>query len=352
MKIAFYIAAAAMIALALLLLLFPLIRQGRRLGRPRGVFAWALAIAFVLPLAAAGLYLQVGTPGALDGVQTQAQEAMNIGQAMAELRARLASHPDDPQGWMLLAQAAGAMQQPAVARDAYDHVLKLAPDNTAAMVDWAEADSMARSDHRIQGRARELLQRAVQQQPDSQRGLWLLGISQFQDGQYADAAATWRILKPLLDPGSSVAQAVDEQIALADARAGHASATIEPGATHGPALEVQVALAPSLRDKLAAGATLFVYARDADAAAGAGPAMPLAVAQLDASRLPATVTLTDATGMLPQRRLSSASRVFVGARISRSGQAIARPGDLEGDAGVVDVDSKTPIKISIDKIHG
>lgn len=178
MKIAFYIAAAAMIAAALSLLLFPLIRHGRRLGRPRGVFAWALVVAFVLPLATAGLYLLVGTPRALDGVQTQAQAAMNIDQTMAELRAHLASDPNDQQGWMLLAQADDSMQQPAAARDAYDHVLKLAPDNAVAMVGWAEADSMARPDHRIQGRARELLQRAVQQQPDSQRGLWLLGISQ------------------------------------------------------------------------------------------------------------------------------------------------------------------------------
>ena len=65
-----------------------------------------------------------------------------------------------------------------------------------------------------------------------------------------------------------------------------------------------------------------------------------------------TVTLTDAMGMLPQMKLSSARRVFVGARISRSGQAIAQSGDLEGDAGVIAVDSKTPVKIVIDRNHG
>ena len=63
------------------------------------------------------------------------------------------------------------------------------------------------------------------------------------------------------------------------------------------------------------------------------------------------VTLTDAMAMAPQMRLSTASRVFVGARISKTGQAIAQSGDLEGDAGVVDVASKTPIKITIDKVH-
>ena len=79
--------------------------------------------------------------------------------------------------------------------------------------------------------------------------------------------------------------------------------------------------------------------------------MPLAVAKLDAGQLPTRVTLTDAMAMTPSMKLSSVSQVFVGARISHSGQPIAQPGDLEGDAGVVAVDSKTPIKISIDKVH-
>ena len=79
--------------------------------------------------------------------------------------------------------------------------------------------------------------------------------------------------------------------------------------------------------------------------------MPLAVARLDPASLPATVTLTDAMAMTPAAKLSSVGRVFVGARISRSGQPEAAPGDLEGDAGVVAVDSKTPIRINIDQVH-
>jgi cytochrome c-type biogenesis protein CcmH len=43
--------------------------------------------------------------------------------------------------------------------------------------------------------------------------------------------------------------------------------------------------------------------------------------------------------------------VFVGARISHSGQPIAQTGDLEGDAGVVAVDAGRPITIRIDKVH-
>lgn len=350
MKIAFYAVAAVMIAATLALLLWPLMRHGRQAsGRSRGVFALALGIAFALPLAAAGLYLAVGTPRALDGVATQAPP-MDVNQALSELRTHLQRAPDDAQGWLLLAQTSASLGQSAAARDAYEQLLRLMPDNTVAMVGWAEADSMARPDHRIEGRSRELLQRAVQQEPGNQRGLWLLGISDFQLGRFAEASATWRRLQPLLDPGSSVAKAVAEQIAAADARSGAdpapSSSSAAATAAAGPALKVKVSLAPSLRTQLRQGDALFVYAR-----AEHGAPMPLAVARLDAAALPATVTLTDAMAMSPQMSLSSASRVFVGARISHSGQAIAQPGDLEGDAGVVAVDRRELLDIVIDKVH-
>jgi cytochrome c-type biogenesis protein CcmH len=349
-KTAFFIAAAAMVAVALAVLLLPLVRQGRQSGRSRGVFAVTLLVAFVLPLGTGALYLLVGTPAALNGVTAAAAAPISMQQALTELRTHLQQQPDDLQGWMLLAQTSSMLRQPGEARDAFDHALKLAPNNAEAMIGWAENDSMTRSDHRIEGRALELLKRAVQLHPDSQRGLWLLGISNFQRGEYREAAATWRLLQPQLEPGSNVAKAVAEQIAVADARAGGApagaSSSVAAAAPQGAALQVQVALAPALKDKLAVGDVLFVYAR-----AENGPPMPLAVAKLDPAQLPATVTLTDAMAMTPAFRLSSVERVFVGARISHSGQPVAQPGDLEGDAGVVAVDNKTPVKISIDKVH-
>ncbi|OOG39552.1 hypothetical protein B0E52_12720 [Rhodanobacter sp. C06] len=345
MKLAFYLLAAAMVAVALALLLVPLLREGRRHGRPRSVFALALAIALLLPIGAGALYLHIGTPVALDGVPA-APKPMDFQQALTELRAHLQQQPNDAQGWALLAQATTALKQPEEARDAWDQALKIDPNNVAAMVGWAETDSMARSDHLIEGRALALLQHALELQPDSQRALWLLGISQFQHTQYANAAATWRKLQPLLEPGSSVAKAVAEQIANAEARAGIKPADEPaPVARQGAALKVEVSLAPALKGKLKPGDQLYVYAR-----AVSGPPMPLAVAKFDAGALPVAATLSDAMAMTPELKLSSVARVVVSARISHSGQPIAQPGDLEGSAGVVDTDRRTPIAITIDKV--
>ena len=334
-----------MIALALVAVLLPLVRHGKR---HRGIFALALAIAFALPLGAGGLYLLVGTPAALNGTANNAAPT-TLPQAMAELRAHLAQQPDDLQGWTLLAQTSAMLHNPGDARDAYDHLLKLDPNNAEAMVGWAENDSMLHADHQISPHALELLKRAVQMHPDSQRGLWLLGIAQFQQADYRNAASTWRLLQPQLEPGSSVAKSVAEQIAVADSRAaGKPDPTPSSAATTptGASIQVQVSLAPALQHKLVAGDSLFVYAR-----APSGPPMPLAVVKLDASKLPTTITLDDAMAMTPTHKLSSVSEVFVGARISHSGQPIAQAGDLEGNAGVVTVTSGAPIKIVIDKVH-
>jgi len=350
-KIAFFVAAGVMILMALAALLLPLIRHGRATARPRSTFVLALAIAFLLPIAAAGLYFKIGTPAALNPDAAGNDHPLTLDQAIAELRTHLTEQPDDVQGWMLLAQTSSMQQDPLAARNAYDHVLKLAPNNVEAMIGWAESDSTSRDNHMIEGRAQDLLKQAVKLQPDSQRALWLLGISDFQHARYREAASTWRVLQPQLEPGSKVAQSVADQIAIADARSGAAPASAAsshpPAAVaRGASVQVEVSLAPTLQQKLVPGDTLFVYARAPD-----GPPMPLAVAKLDASQLPITVTLSDAMAMTPTMKLSSAPRVFVGARISHSGEPIAQAGDLEGDAGVVAVDDKTPIKITIDKVH-
>ena len=54
------------------------------------------------------------------------------------------------------------------------------------------------------------------------------------------------------------------------------------------------------------------------------------------SDLPLTFTLDDSTAMQPEMSLSKFSSVIVGARISRTGEAMPRSGDLVGQVGPVD----------------
>ena len=350
MNVPFLAACAALIALALAFVLIPLARASRGQSQRRGLYALALGLAFALPLATLGLYRLLGTPAALAPGAEIARD-LTPQQAIADLRRELDAHPSDADGWTTLGQAYAAMQQPTDAADAFAHALKLRPDNADLLVAWAEADSMASPQHHISDLARSRLQRAVMINPEHQRGLWLLGISDFQRERYADAVAVWQRLLPLLPAGSQIAQAVSQQVALAQSRGGlpvTAPVVAPPVATGAaavaPRLQVRVGIAPALAARIPAGAVLFVFAR-----APGGPPMPLAVQKLPA-RLPATVVLTDGMGMSPALSLSSAPDVVITARISASGQPLPQAGDLEGHSAVVPVRQTSPVTVTIDKV--
>ncbi len=101
-------------------------------------------------------------------------------------------------------------------------------------------------------------------------------------------------------------------------------------------------------DKLASlaspGTTLFIYATDT-----ASPGPPLAVLRLRVEHWPVTFVLDDADAMIPGRNLSSVKSIHLEARISPSGEALPRPGDLVGSLAAVDPHSQHAVNISIDR---
>ncbi|MCI1730099.1 MAG: tetratricopeptide repeat protein [Chiayiivirga sp.] len=318
-------------------------------------------LAVALPVCAILLYRQVGEPRAMDRVwqdaaavasaATGANAADDAGaadvnapameQAVSGLAERLKRERDDLEGWMLLGRAYKGMERFAPAREALANAIRIAPDNPEVMVEYAEALVLASDSRRFEGEARGLLDRALALQPDSQRGLWLLGIAAYQEQDFANAASTWERLLAQIPPDAEPRAALLERIAEARSNAGlaplvaesDASATgSEPGkpgstgegAADGPRLTVRVDIAPDLKAKVGASDVLFVFARAAQ-----GPRMPLAIQRLAAASLPVTVTLDDSTSMMPALKLSTVPQVVVGARISKSGQATPQSGDFE-----------------------
>ena len=168
----------------------------------------------------------------------------------------------------------------------------------------------------------------------------------------------------VLPKDSDIAPSVQQQIARAEAErdgkplpaeeppeanAAATTATTAPApasaSESGAQLHVEVALDPKLAGKLAAGDVLFVYAK-----AASGPPMPLAIQRMDAGKLPVTVTLTDGMGMLPSMKLSQFPQVVIGARVSKSGNAMPQSGDLQVLSKPLAVTTTTPIKLTIDQV--
>jgi len=90
-------------------------------------------------------------------------------------------------------------------------------------------------------------------------------------------------------------------------------------------MKVTVSLSPEMAKKAAPDDVVFIFARAAQ-----GPRMPLAIVRKQVKDLPTTVVLDDTQAMSPGMNLSSVPEVVVVARISKSGDAKAQNGDLEG----------------------
>jgi cytochrome c-type biogenesis protein CcmH len=71
--------------------------------------------------------------------------------------------------------------------------------------------------------------------------------------------------------------------------------------------------------------------------------MPLAIVRRQVKDLPYRFTLDDSMAMSPASRLSAAGQIIVGARVSKSGDARAQPGDLSGQIG--------PVKLGASKLN-
>ncbi len=118
------------------------------------------------------------------------------------------------------------------------------------------------------------------------------------------------------------------------AEAATVAAPAAPSSVQPAAVDVAVhlsvrALAPGV--ETTSTARVFVIARVPD-----GPPMPIAVRALDPTGLPEQLVLTDRDAMQPSRVLSMFQRVEVLARLSRSGNPMRQPGDVESTAHVLD----------------
>ncbi len=332
-------------------------------GASAGDGRWlAAVVAVALPLAGALAYVLLGEPEAIGlrpapaPASDQAEESPNlpsVDEMVAGLEQRLRESPDDAEGWLTLARSYMVMRRYADAAAAYGRAQALVGEVPDVLVDRAEAIALS-SEERMSGPAGELAARALAIDPNHPKALWLNGFAARQGGDLERALALWTRLLPLLPEASEQREVVAGLIAeTRGAASASPHAATPPGSTQAGsaqgsppvAITVDVALDASLAGEAAPTDTLYVFARAVD-----GPPMPVAIARLTVSDLPARVVLDDSLSMVPTAKLSGAGQVVIGARISKSGNPIPASGDLQGVSGVVDVGpDAAPVEVRIDQ---
>ena len=324
-----------------------------------GAGAWTAAIiAGALPIAALLLYVSLGNFDAFSPLAARSDAATNaaehemtpeqIAEIAAKLAAKLDKEPGNAEGWIILARTYYAMNRHAEAARAFERAVALVPDNAELLADYADALGAAQGGT-LAGKPMELVQRALKIDPSQWKALALAGTVAFDRKDYAQAVAYWERMKATVPPESSIAKSIDSSIAearelgglkapavVASAPPSGAKQASPPDAAKAPApaapvrsgpatVAGTVTLAPELAAKAAPTDTVFIFARPAQ-----GAKMPLAILKRQVKDLPVSFTLDDTMAMAANMALSNFSEVVVGARISKSGQAMPQSGDLEG----------------------
>ncbi len=324
-------------------------------GRPSTALAAVLTV-FMFGIASGG-YFALGSPGHLlprsaaapaasDGSPQDAERAKALQQIESmvdQLAERLKTRPDDAEGWQMLARSYAAIGRHAQAVDAFRKATQLRPDDAGLLADLAFAVAMT-NNRNFDGEPVALVERALKLDPKNPKALALAGTVAFERKDYRLAVTLWERLAQIESGDGQFAEQVRASIAQARQLAGMPPAQAPVAGTAGSAgpgasaaaapakVSGTVSLAQPLKARVAPDDTLFVFARAAE-----GSRVPLAIVRRQVKDLPLQFTLDDSMAMSPAAKLSGATSVIIGARISKSGDAMPKSGDLQGVSPAVAV---------------
>lgn len=318
--------------------------------------------ALIVLVAGAG-YAWKGSPDLAAGKASMAQQGGDMGEqggaphsstaeqiaAMTDkLAARLKEQPDDVEGWGMLARSYTVLGRQEEALAAYEKALSMRKDDAALLADYADVLAM-KNEGKLTGAPMKQVEKALKIDPRNVKALALAGSEAFDRKDFATAIKHWEGVVQFGPPGTPMVQQI--QGGLDEARrlsgmaplapsAGPLSAT-PPAAASGGSVTGTVTLSPVLRAKAQPEDTVFVFARSIG-----GSRMPLAIVRKQVKDLPIQFTLDDSMAMTPANTMTTAGTFTVGARVSKSGNAMPQPGDLLGQSAAVKVGA-TGLKIEI-----
>ena len=320
-----------------------------------------LSFIVILPVVCIFLYQNLGNADAviLEGKlirQTQLQEQLMISSEPEKLGVELqqlgrdivdglvdrsVKTEIDLDTRVLLARNAVTIGDFNTAIENFQIVLDAQPQAAQVMVELAQA-IFINADSNALPIVSVLATQALSIQPNNVMGLGLLGISNFQAGEYRAAINYWEQAINIYPPGSQNALALQNGVEQARLRlVSSVGATaqqdaLQADATDTAAVTIKITVNVSATDNVPfkPDQVVFIYAR-----AWKGAKLPLAITRVMASQLPISVDLDDTMAMAPQFKLSSAETVQLVARISITGNPIAAEGDWEVLSGPIQLKS-------------
>jgi cytochrome c-type biogenesis protein CcmH len=179
-----------------------------------------IVVATLVPLLALGLYLRDGSPRLpaqpLAARPEDPSNSQNLGALVARVEARLREHPDEGEGWDVVAPVYLGAPRYQDAADAYGEAMRLLGPSAKRLSGRGQALVLANNGV-VTEEAHSALTRAIELDPTLTEPRILIAIAKEQDGEFAAAIEDWRAL---LDKSSGDApwrQMVEQRIASDEA---------------------------------------------------------------------------------------------------------------------------------------
>lgn len=215
-----------------------------RSRRGRG---WAAAVVLAAPIAAAGLYLNVGQPDLPDQPLSGRKDVADAAQAQAnaeilvsEMAAAVQLDHNDLRSWVMLARGLSMLERLDEAADAYTNALALAPDEADLRAAYGEI-LVRRADGQVTDQAVAAFEATLDQVPDDPRARYYMALRQFQQGNLRTALADWRALAADSPPNAGWMTSVQQQIAEIEQTLGPDNVVIADAGPATPAVEEEAA---------------------------------------------------------------------------------------------------------------
>ncbi|CCU71514.1 c-type cytochrome biogenesis protein CcmI [Thalassolituus oleivorans] len=259
-----------------------------------------------------------------------------------------AKHDPEEIEWnYLLGRLLNAQGDFSQAADVFADILAALPaeaaqDRAATMTLLAQARFFA-NDQVADEETYGLVKRALELAPNQRQTMGIAGILAFELGHYSAAVDHWKGLY-LGMPEGPESQSLGQGIERAASLAAEQGEEIDLSWMERAQIQVFVALSDAAKAEVNSTDSVFVLAK-----AVSGPPMPLAVQRLTVADLPQVITLSDAQAMAAGLQLSNFAEVTVIARVSRTNQPIAQPGDWQTQISPVATRGTDLLNLSIDQ---
>ena len=180
-----------------------------------------IGVALALPLLALGLYLAYGSPRLPDQplaarLQDPASD-QNLEALVARVEARLREHPEEGEGWDVIAPVYMGWRRYPDAADAYAQAVRLLGKSAKRLSGQGQALVLANNGV-VTEDARHALERAVELDATLIEPRVLLAIAKEQDGKFQAAIEDWRALLGEAGGDAPWRETVEKRIAADEAR--------------------------------------------------------------------------------------------------------------------------------------